>query len=133
MDRIYRHLFSSFFFLIFPVFSFFLKRLFELLLTLFSRLPRGGCPKRNKQASKQARKEKTKYEKKKKNKNKNKNKRQRRREERREKTEVRQPSHRGHQPGDSGTKDLTHPPPTKNDSQPDHHQNVHHSTGKSDD
>ena len=29
--------------------------------------------------------------------------------------------------------DLTHPPPTKNDSQPDHHQNVHYSTRKSDD
>ena len=29
--------------------------------------------------------------------------------------------------------DLTHPPPTICDSQPDHHQNVHYSTGKSDD
>ena len=28
---------------------------------------------------------------------------------------------------------LTHPPPTICDSQPDHHQNVHYSTGKSDD
>ena len=30
-------------------------------------------------------------------------------------------------------KDLTHRPPTIYDSQPDHHQNVHYSTGKSDD
>ena len=28
---------------------------------------------------------------------------------------------------------LTHPPPTIHDSQPDHHQNVLYSTGKSDD
>ena len=54
LDKIFRHFFSSsfFVFLFFLVFSFFLLffKVWKLLLTLFSRFPSGGSPKRNKQA-----------------------------------------------------------------------------------